>query len=123
MKILIVDDDYSNIETLSKKFREEGFEVFEAGGAMDAMKIIETIEGIKWVITDMVMPEVDGDQLITMLSEEKYDDIQIIAMTGQSLGFLTKTFSKHKNKKKVFPVLKPVKVDLIIKFMKKDKSA
>ena len=120
MKILIVDDDYTTIEYLAREFRPQGFEVLEAPGAMEAMRIIDENPDIKWVITDMVMPEVDGDQLITMLTEDKYDHIKIIAMTGQSLGFLTKTFAKHKAKKKIIPVLKPAKVELIIKLMKKD---
>ena len=122
MKVVVVDDDPINIKTVVEGLKEEGFEVFEAGGAMEAMEIIEKNPGIEWVVTDMVMPEVDGDQLITMLSEEKYQGIDIIAMTGQSLGLLTKTFAKHKKKKKVFPVLKPVKIELITKLMKK-KSA
>ena len=122
MKVVVVDDDPINVKTVVEGLQEEGFEVFQANGAMEAIEIIEKTPGIEWVVTDMVMPEVDGDQLITMLSEEKYQSIDIIAMTGQSLGLLTKTFAKHKKKKKVFPVLKPVKIELITKLMKK-KSA
>jgi CheY-like chemotaxis protein len=117
MKVIVVDDDSSNIELIVKGLKEKGFQLYSANGPAEAMEIIDRERDIEWVITDMVMPEIDGDRFIEMLSDEKYAHIRIIAMTSQSLGLLNRTFAKHKKKKKVFPTIKPINIDLISKLM------
>ncbi len=115
--MIVVDDDYSNIELIVKGLTKKGFQMYSAQGVAEAMEIIDRERNIEWVITDMIMPDIDGDHFIEMLSDEKYASIRIIAMTSQSHGLLNRTFAKHKKKKKVFPAIKPINIDLISKLM------
>lgn len=63
MKLLIVDDD-PHIRELMRLFLEnEGFELVEAENGLAALTLIEE-EGIALVILDVMMPEMDGWQLV-----------------------------------------------------------
>ncbi len=71
LKVLIVEDDPGICETLRVFLGEEGYEVFLAENGLKALEIIE--EGIipSLVITDVLMPEMDGYQLCHILRKEK----------------------------------------------------
>ncbi|HOK39650.1 MAG TPA: response regulator [bacterium] len=80
-KILIIDDEENIIDTL--KYRLELEENLEVKSETNPIKAIELIEKEKFhiVLTDIMMPEMDG---ITLLKKIKEIDglIQVIIMTG-----------------------------------------
>jgi DNA-binding NtrC family response regulator len=66
--ILIVDDEPSMRRALRACFERAGFEVHEAASARDALAQVEQGPGADAVVSDVLMPEVNGlafyDQLV-----------------------------------------------------------
>ncbi len=82
MKILIAEDEDFNRELLKEFLTNEGYEVLAAS---DGQKLIEIALKNKpdLIITDIQMPNISGDTMITMIEEyEDLSDIPIIVTTG-----------------------------------------
>ena len=80
-KIMIVDDIELN-RLVVKTVLEEEFDVFEAEDGYKALDVLEKINGIELVITDIQMPKMNGLELIRNIrSNSKYDKVKIIANT------------------------------------------
>lgn len=78
-RILIVDDD-DTIRVLMNEFMATlGYQCYTASGGLEALDILET-HPVEVVITDIIMPGMDGLEL-TQQIKEKYD-YEIIVMTG-----------------------------------------
>jgi CheY-like chemotaxis protein len=67
-RVLLVDDDRDQLDLLGRQLEEEGFHVERAFGGRDA---ITQFNKADWhaVITDQVMPEVDGWAVLSALRE------------------------------------------------------
>lgn len=68
--ILIVDDESSILRLLGEHFREVGFNVLEAESAVEALEKID-FKQVDCLITDIIMPELDGVQFVSKLQEKK----------------------------------------------------
>jgi DNA-binding NtrC family response regulator len=80
-RILIIDDSKAIIEAL-KSFFERKYETLTAHNGFDGLQTFEQYEnGIDLVITDLLMPELSGFGLISIL-KKKYPRVPIIAITG-----------------------------------------
>ena len=62
MRILVVDDDQVGIEILLHTLKEDGHQVLTAADGAEALRILER-EAVRMVITDWMMPNVDGLEL------------------------------------------------------------
>jgi CheY-like chemotaxis protein len=81
-KVLIVDDVLGVRQSLSVILRDEGCDVLEAENGKVAKSVFEQAGGkIDLVITDILMPECDGIELITYLHEQTPRP-KIIAVSG-----------------------------------------
>jgi CheY-like chemotaxis protein len=80
--ILIVDDEFGLAEMLREMLRESGFEVTLAINGRLALDILE--EGkVDLVLTDMMMPVMDGAELAAaMRRDNKHRDTPIVMMTS-----------------------------------------
>ena len=80
--ILIVDDEFGLAELLREMLRESGFEVTLANNGRLALEILA--EGtVDLVLTDMMMPVMDGAELAAaMRSDDRHRDTPIIMMTS-----------------------------------------
>ena len=80
-KILVIDDDRF-ARTFCRQIleEEEGFEVLEAESVDDGLKIIRD-GGIDLVISDLVMPEKTGLELVEILRME-HPGLRVILITG-----------------------------------------
>lgn len=94
-KILIAEDDYE-LNALFKKFLEKnGYEVFSVFNGQMALEIIEK-EYIDLIISDIMMPIIDGYELVKILRESGIN-IPILMITAKldfddmRLGFLAGT--------------------------------
>jgi len=84
IKIIIVEDDPMIAEIYLKKFSNSGFEVFPATTAEQALNIVR-MEEIEVVMTDLIMPKMDGFQLIQQLRNGDYDsNLKIIVTSNLS---------------------------------------
>ncbi len=79
-KILIIDDELDMLRSIAEVLEREGFEVSTADGGPKGLKQLrENVYDI--VITDLRMPEVDGETILSR-ALELYPDIVVIMMTG-----------------------------------------
>jgi len=78
--ILIVDDTPDTLEALQRNLASQGYRVFTAPGALEAIKILESTP-IDLVITDFKMPKVSGLDL-TRHIHENFKDTEVIMITG-----------------------------------------
>jgi two-component system cell cycle sensor histidine kinase/response regulator CckA len=64
IRILVVDDDRVFLEPLSIVLRRQGYEVFSASGAWQALNIMQTEASIDLLLSDCMMPEMEGPTLV-----------------------------------------------------------
>ena len=79
-RIIVVDDSPDTLEVLKRNLESEGYLVFTAPGAVEAIKIIEA-STVDLVITDLKMPEVDGLSLVRHI-QENYKNMGVMMITG-----------------------------------------
>jgi len=77
---LVIDDDANFRGMLSAVLQNEHFVVREASSAKAALEILKN-DYISFVITDIVMPDMDGLELI-MAIKESWPETPVIAMSG-----------------------------------------
>ncbi len=79
-KILMIDDEKSVREGMQKMLEIKGFSVNIAADGIEAIEIIEKEEP-DLVITDIIMPEKDGIEVILEI-KKNHKGIKIIAISG-----------------------------------------
>ena len=80
-KILIVDDEEHIRELIRFYLDKEGFSVVQAASGEEALHLLEN-EYIDLAIVDIMMPVMDGFQLVEEMKEMK--DIPVIMLTAKS---------------------------------------
>ena len=80
--ILIIDDNPEVLKTLSAYFTKKNFTVSTAANGLDGLKIFESqVDAFDLVITDLVMPNISGVGIISIL-KGKRPEMPVIAITG-----------------------------------------
>ncbi|WP_086348374.1 response regulator transcription factor [Candidatus Enterococcus clewellii] len=82
MKILVADDDKEIVELLSIYIHNEGYEVVKAYDGREALSKIRTIPDIDLLVLDIMMPIMDGMQVVKELRKES--QIPIIMLTAKT---------------------------------------
>jgi DNA-binding response OmpR family regulator len=80
MKILLVDDNAGLLKVQSTFLRKAGYEVITATNGQEALDLA-AIQTFDLMITDIVMPEKEGIEIIREL-RQKFPEMKIIAMSG-----------------------------------------
>ncbi len=84
-KILVLEDSAALRRIVSQALRDEGHVVVESDNGLAAYDG-ELLNSVDLMITDLVMPRIDGlDAIRTAL--ETRDDLKVIAMSGGSPAF------------------------------------
>lgn len=79
-RLLIVEDDEAQLQTLTAIMRAEGFEVAGCSTASEALKHIER-GGFAVAVVDLRLPDLPEEQLLTRLRAVT-DDVRVIINTG-----------------------------------------
>jgi DNA-binding NtrC family response regulator len=80
-RILIIDDDQNILDVMSGYLEViTEYEVSTTVSAKEGLKILEN-EHFDLLITDILMPELNGLELITKV-QEKWPDLKILACSG-----------------------------------------
>ena len=80
--ILVVEDEFLIRTDIASRLREEGFAVFEAGNADEAIEILEARTDIHLVFTDIDMPgSMDGLKLAAHV-RDRWPPIKLIVTSG-----------------------------------------
>ena len=104
--VLLVEDEEAVRRGGKRMLETRGYTVHEAGSGVEALDIMEELDGkVDIVVSDVVMPEMDGPTLLTEL-RKKYPDLKFIFVSGYAedafarnlpadakFGFLPKPFS------------------------------
>ena len=106
-RLLLVDDDTATCALLHAALALEGYEVSDAGGGDEALRLLDR-ERPDVVVTDLIMPGVDGLSLCKAIrANAEFEDAVIIALTGgdypEALNGLCDVFLR-----------KPVEIDRLI---------
>jgi len=78
--ILIIDDDAAVSRTLSLILTRAGYQVSTAVGGRKGLELLAG-GGFDLVLTDIIMPELDGIEAIRRIRDE-YPSLRVIAMSG-----------------------------------------
>jgi CheY-like chemotaxis protein len=80
-KILVVDDDMINRKLLNVLLKKSGYNVIEAENGMEALNIIKQ-EQIDMILLDIIMPIMDGIDLLKILkNDDNYSKIPVAILT------------------------------------------
>ena len=82
-KILVVDDDELIGQNLEHLLNQHGFRALYINNATDALNAFKKDRTYSFLITDIIMPEMDGIELMHRVKNED-PDLGIIAMTAHS---------------------------------------
>jgi CheY-like chemotaxis protein len=78
--ILVIDDDSMARNVIAEMLSEKGHIIVEASDGKEGLKLYNTTK-FDIVITDMIMPEVEGIETIIQLRKDN-PDVKIIAISG-----------------------------------------
>jgi PAS domain S-box-containing protein len=81
LRVLVVDDDSLVLTNTAAMLEDLGHEVIEALSGEQALRILRRTKGIDLVITDEIMPEMRGTQLIEAIRSE-WPALKFILATG-----------------------------------------
>ena len=81
--VLVVDDDRGVRRLTARMLRTDGYKVLEAESGEEALRMLESDPSIRVVVTDIVMPEMDGlalaDRALAQLPGRR-----VVLMTGHA---------------------------------------
>ena len=85
MKLLVVDDSSTMRRIIKNTLQRLGYEdILEAEHGLQAWEIMDSVEGIKVLITDWNMPEMNGLDLVKKVrADGRFVDIPIIMVTTE----------------------------------------
>jgi DNA-binding response OmpR family regulator len=81
--ILVVDDETSVVEVISLYLQREGFKVRVARNGTDALAAIHSIKPAL-IVLDVMLPQVDGLEIIRRLRQNPAFDTPVILLTARS---------------------------------------
>ena len=118
IRILLVDDENSVRTFAVRALRKKGYDVVGCNSAENALETLETDKNFQLLITDMVMPGLNGIELAKQVLEI-LPEIKIILASGYSedilkgeytdienMSFIPKPFSLSDLTQKVYEVIK-----------------
>ena len=108
-RILIVDDEVDALDLMEELFEKNGYETFTARNGLEALGVIRDHEP-DILISDIVMPEMDGMKLLEMV-RKKYPDTSVIMITAH--GTIETAVEAMKKGAKDY-ILKPLRLDEIV---------
>ena len=79
-RILIIDDEVQILKMLQQMFEREGYDTVTAPDGREGVKAYRE-NPTDLIITDLIMPEKEGIEMIFELKRE-FPDVKIIAMSG-----------------------------------------
>lgn len=82
ISILVVDDDEATLNLLGTFLRRNGYRVLTASNPVRGLELLEADE-IQLVITDLMMPHVDGITFTQQIHQlGRYKDLPVIMITA-----------------------------------------
>ncbi len=84
--VLLIDDDARNIFALSSVLERRGMKVLTATTGREGIDVLEATDDVAIVLTDIMMPEMDGYETIQrMRKNPKFRRLPIVALTAKAM--------------------------------------
>ncbi len=82
-EILVVDDDTSTRKAIGNILKRDGHQVIYASDGVKALSVLQDNSQIALIITDVVMPNLDGRELVAaILRNEEFSKIPTLIMSA-----------------------------------------
>jgi DNA-binding response OmpR family regulator len=81
-RVLVVDDEHALRRLLRLYLEKEGYEVLEAGDGLDALSLLRR-GGIDLALVDVMLPELDGFEVVRRIRTESGIPIILITARGE----------------------------------------
>ena len=96
-RILLVEDEEGLRALNARGLKSRGYSVIEAGNGVEAIEALERNGGdVDLVVSDVVMPEMDGPTLMKHLRSER-PDLKIIFISGYAEDAFRKNLSENED--------------------------
>jgi CheY-like chemotaxis protein len=116
MSILIVEDNPISLKILDINLRENGYEILTAPDPKEAIDILDTGQKIDLIITDIMMPEMNGLEFISKIKSN--NDLKKIPFIIISAMSNKKTVKKAISLGCQHFLVKPVQTQKLLKMVK-----
>src|SRR5438874_1249721 len=81
MRILVADDDKVLLEAIAFTLQNDGYEVITADDGFQALDIIQKQEPLDLIISDIMMPNMTGLGLLSLLKKFYFDTVPVMLMS------------------------------------------
>ncbi len=94
-RILLVEDEDAVRAFASRALSSRGYEVHEAVNGAEALEVMEELKGeVDLVVSDVVMPEMDGPTLLREI-RKNYPNLKFVFMSGYAEDAFSKNLPKE----------------------------
>lgn len=83
LRVLVVDDEEPVRKFVERVLREAGYETAMAADGTEAIEIAHNQKGFDILVTDLMMPQMTGDELARRLRQEE-PGLKVLYLTGFS---------------------------------------
>lgn len=80
-RILVVDDEEAIREVVSSMLNQAGFSSRQAASGVEALELLDSGAQFELILTDLMMPELDGACLLEKV-KERFPDITVVMVTA-----------------------------------------
>ncbi len=116
-KVLIVDDSETIRQQLARGLSDAGFSVLEAADGVYGLEHVAANADLSLIVLDVNMPRLNGMEMLDRLkANPKTADVPVLILTTEAQKSL---IDRAKNAGARGWVIKPVKIDLLVKAVAK----
>jgi two-component system cell cycle sensor histidine kinase/response regulator CckA len=91
--ILVVEDSPAVRKMVCAMLTLTGYNCLEAGDGSEALRLLERAEDVQLVLTDVIMPNMDGTELARQISRNR-PELRILFMSGYIEDSLVRSIGK-----------------------------
>jgi chemosensory pili system protein ChpA (sensor histidine kinase/response regulator) len=107
--VLVVDDDEDIRTLVCLVLGSEGYRAVPARDGVDALRILEETDRPALILLDIMMPRMDGEQLIAALRSAGLAHIPVVIMSGHN-----EARQKTRTAGAAGCLVKPVDIDVLV---------
>ncbi len=120
--VLVVDDVFTNIETIENLLSSEGITITPAGSGMEALKVLETLRP-DLVLLDIRMPDINGYEVAKRIKANlELSSVPLIAFTASVFSVEDLQKSEYFDGYLLKPVKRADLVSQLARFLKNKKK-
>ena len=84
INVLVVDDEEPVRKFVERVLREAGYKTATASDGPEAIEVAKKMESLDILVTDMMMPQMTGDELARRLRQTEQRGLKVLYLTGFS---------------------------------------